>query len=49
LGIRTKDVIKRSIPRLKNYFEMDTEKIDVSRISAEAAAEIIFRRVMHKS
>lgn len=47
MGIRTKDVINRSIPRLKNYFEMDTEKIDVSGISAKAAAEIIFKRVMH--
>ncbi|WP_297430283.1 AAA family ATPase [Clostridium sp.] len=44
-GIRNKDVIKRSIPRLKNYFEMDTEKIDVSEISAKEAAEIIFKLI----
>lgn len=48
LGIRTKDVINRSIPRLKNYVEMDTEKIDVSKISAKEAAEIIFKRIIHK-
>ncbi len=45
LGIRTKDVINRSVQRLKNYFEMDTEKIDVSKISAKETAEIIFKRI----
>ncbi len=48
LGIRTEDVISRSIPRLKNYFQMDTKKIDVSNISAKEAAEIIHNRIMHK-
>lgn len=47
LGIRTEDVINRSISRLKNYFEMDTEKIDVSKISAKEAAKIIFRCIVH--
>lgn len=47
LGIRTEDVINRSISRLKNYFEMDTEKIDVSKISAKEAAKIIFRCIIH--
>ena len=42
MGIRTEDVINRSISRLKNYFEMDTEKIDVSKVSAKEAAKIIF-------
>ncbi len=49
MGIRTEDVINRSISRLKNYFQMDTEKVDVSNISAKEAAEIIFKHIMHKS
>ncbi len=49
LGIRTKDVINRSVPRLNNYFDMDTEKIDVSKISAKETAEIIFKRIIHRS
>ena len=49
MGIRTKDVINRSVPRLKNYYQMDTDKIDVSNISAKEAAEIIFKHVIHKS
>lgn len=44
--IRNKDVIERSVPRLKNYFEMDTQKIDVSNISAKKTAEIIYTRVI---
>ncbi|UZQ85927.1 AAA family ATPase [Thermoclostridium stercorarium] len=47
-GIRTEDVINRSISRLKNYFEMDTEKIDVSKVSAKEAAKIIFRYIKHR-
>jgi len=47
-GLRTEDVINRSIPRLKNYYEMDTEKIDVSKISAKEAAEIIFKHIINK-
>jgi len=49
MGIRTEDVINRSVSRLNNYFRMDTCKIDVSNISAKEAAEIIFKYVMHKS
>ena len=49
MGIRTEDVINRSISRLKNYFQMDTEKVDVSNISAKEDAEIIFKHIMHKS
>lgn len=44
--IRNKDVIERSVPRLKNYFEMDTQKIDVSNISAKKTAEIIYTCVI---
>ncbi len=47
-GIRKEDVIKRSVPRLKNYLEMDTEKIDVSEISAKEASEIIYKRIVHE-
>ena len=46
LGIRTEDVINRSISRLKNYFEMDTQKIDVSEVSAKEAAKIIFEYIV---
>ena len=49
MGIRTEDVINRSLSRLNNYFQMDTYKIDVSHISAKEAAEIIFNHIMHKS
>lgn len=47
-GIRNEDVIKRSVPRLSNYYRMDTEKIDVSEISAKQGAEIIYKRIIHK-
>ncbi|NLY11732.1 MAG: AAA family ATPase [Firmicutes bacterium] len=49
LGIRTEDIIKRSVSRLKNYFQLDTCKIDVSNITAAETAEIIFKHIMHKS
>ena len=49
MGIRTEDVINRSISRLKNYYLMDTNKIDVSNISAKEAAEIIFKHIMQRS
>lgn len=38
---RTTDIIKRSLPRLKNYFNINSTKIDVSDISAVRAAEKI--------
>lgn len=37
-GIRSDDIIARSVPRLKNYEDMDTVKIDVTSINAEQAA-----------
>jgi broad-specificity NMP kinase len=40
-GIRTADVIERSIVRLPLYEVMNTQKIDVSRITAEQAAQKI--------
>lgn len=44
-GIRNNDVIERSLPRIKNYFEMDTQKIDASDISAKAAAVRIYKLI----
>ena len=37
-GIRNQDVIERSFPRLALYHDMDTQKVDVSDITAEQAA-----------
>lgn len=48
-GVRTEDVIDRSVSRLGSYYQMDTDKIDVSNISAKEAAETIFMQIMHKS
>ncbi len=42
-GRRTPDVIERSLARLPLYERLSTEKIDVSRISAAEAAELILR------
>jgi adenylate kinase family enzyme len=44
-GIRSDDVIKRSVPRLSNYYNLDTVKIDVSEIPAKQAAQIIYERI----
>lgn len=40
-GLRSEDVIERSIARLGLYERLDTEKLDVSYMSAEEAAERI--------
>lgn len=45
-GIRNKDVIERSVPRLKNYLQMDTQKIDVSNISAKEAADMMYKLIV---
>lgn len=37
-GIRSEDVIQRSIARIGMYEELDTEKIDVTHITPEQAA-----------
>ena len=44
-GVRTADVMGRSIPRLKNYRHKDTYKIDVSAISAKEAAKMIAQHI----
>ncbi len=41
-GAREADILRRSIPRLHNYFSMRTQKIDVSNITAAQAAEEIY-------
>lgn len=40
-GIRSEDVIQRSIARIGLYEKLDTEKIDVSHITPDQAAERI--------
>ncbi|MEG1984279.1 MAG: nucleotide kinase, partial [Oscillospiraceae bacterium] len=40
-GIRSADVIDRSVARINNYDVLDTEKIDVSNITPSQAAELI--------
>jgi hypothetical protein len=40
-GVRTEDVIARSVVRIPNYLNLATEKIDVSDISPAEAAAII--------
>lgn len=47
-GIRDEGVIARTVARLKNYYNMDTTKIDVSDIGAEKAAEIIYIDITNK-
>ena len=44
-GIRTKDVIARSVSRLNNYVLMDTIKIDVSNIEPKQAAQQIINYI----
>ncbi|MFD1174912.1 AAA family ATPase [Paenibacillus puldeungensis] len=48
-GIRTPDVIERSIPRLALYRHMDTHKIDVSDITAEQAAQEIKQFLLNQA
>ena len=48
-GVRSDDIVERSISRLDNYKSMDTHKVDVSNISAEQAANIIFGLVSQQS
>ena len=42
-GIRSADVIQRSIARIGLYEKLDTKKIDVSHITSEQAAERIIK------
>lgn len=45
-GIRTKDIIQRSISRIKKYDCLNTERIDVSKISPKQAAEAVSARIL---
>ncbi len=40
-GVRAEDVIQRSVDRMTKYQDLNTEKIDVSDISAKQAAQLI--------
>lgn len=44
-GVRTADMLERSIPRLALYRNMNTVKIDVSSITAQQAAEQIVKKL----
>ncbi len=44
-GLRPAGALAQSIARLPNYLEMDTEKIDVSGMTAAQAAAEIYGRV----
>lgn len=44
-GIRSEDVIERSLSRVGLYEKLDTEKIDVSRMTAEQAAVKIMNKI----
>ena len=43
-GIRTKDIISKSLERLPLYKKLSTTKVDVSNITAEQAADLIIQR-----
>jgi broad-specificity NMP kinase len=42
-GIRTEDIIRRSIHRIPLYEKLNTYKVDVSKMGPEQAAEFIIR------
>jgi hypothetical protein len=42
-GIRTEDIIRRSMDRMPLYENLSTHKVDVSKINAEQAANIIIQ------
>ncbi|MEG2192378.1 MAG: nucleotide kinase, partial [Oscillospiraceae bacterium] len=44
-GIRLADVIDRSVARISNYDILDTEKVDVSKITPSQAADLIKTRL----
>lgn len=44
-GVRTVDVIERSILRIEKYNVLNTTKIDVSEITSEQAAKLILRKL----
>ena len=46
-GIRTGDVIERSVKRIPFYDALDTIKIDTTHKTAEQAADEIYERISH--
>lgn len=44
-GVRSSDILNRTLPRLSLYKNMDTTHLDVSQISAAQAAQIIFETI----
>jgi len=47
-GIRTEDVIRRSIERIPLYEKLNTYKVDVSKIIPEQAADLIIEFIKFK-
>lgn len=47
-GIRTEDIIDRSLARLDNYTHMNTQKVDVSDITAQQAGQIIIQMLANQ-
>ncbi len=44
-GVRSADVVQRSVDRMAGYYDLKTDKIDVSNISAKLAACLIKERL----
>jgi hypothetical protein len=50
VGIReNNDIINRALSRLPNYTDMNTTKIEVSDITPEQAAHIIYNHIYHSN
>jgi broad-specificity NMP kinase len=47
-GVRTADVVERSVARIPLYERLHTKKLDVSRITAQQAAESLAAHVLAK-
>ena len=45
-GLRTADVVERSIKRLPLYDELDTQKFDTDDMSIDAIADMIIEKCM---
>ncbi|MCL2773640.1 MAG: AAA family ATPase [Oscillospiraceae bacterium] len=44
-GVRVDSILARALQRLPNFYKMDTVKIDVSNITPEQAADMIYKRI----
>lgn len=45
VGIRTKDILGRSLERIPLYEKLNTAKVDVSNLTAEEAADYIIQQL----